>query len=321
MRIVTGYKAEAHITSNDDQGRNQGIFGTDRCVLWVGNKMQTTASGANAVQIMDGEAVMKGVHFRIEPGVSETVSVQSAASGKYRADLIVARYTKNGTTGIESVDLVDIKGTEVSSQGAVEWPQYEDGDILGAGATCDMVMARLIVSNAGIISIDPFAGTGNGGYWTLQPMDELHSSINVLQEQAEAEAEAREDGDEALETQIETVEAILESTDESVTLKNITSLASGGSCHVYGNGAGMKLLTFNFQGAVAGTSEVAIGTLSTRYRPAQNFFRVGVTQKGNKYILVIRTNGNIGIQMIDEIDTSIVGNLSNWYRETVAYWT
>ena len=53
MRIVTGYKGEAHITSNDDQGRNQGIFGPDRYVLWVGNKMATTASGTNAVQIAE----------------------------------------------------------------------------------------------------------------------------------------------------------------------------------------------------------------------------------------------------------------------------
>lgn len=86
------------------------------------------------------------------------------------------------------------------------------------------------------------------------------------------------------------------------------------SCRAYGT-AGISVLTFNISGAIVSTNEVTIGTLESALTPTQNFYKICQTQSGNKYILAIRTNGNIGIQMIDAGDSFT----RQWFRETISY--
>ena len=64
MKIVTGHTGVEHITSNDDQAKNQGIFGTGNMVLNLGQKFALTINSAVAVTIEDGEGIMQGVHDR-----------------------------------------------------------------------------------------------------------------------------------------------------------------------------------------------------------------------------------------------------------------
>ena len=73
MKIVTGYTGQPHVTSNAAQGFNQGIFGTGNYVLNVGNKFNAVLTDVNTVTISDGEGVLQGVHFRIDPGTTETL--------------------------------------------------------------------------------------------------------------------------------------------------------------------------------------------------------------------------------------------------------
>lgn len=138
MKIVTGYTGESHISSNDDQGRNQGIFGRGSYVLNVGNKLGATIATTNTIRISDGEGVMQGVHFRIEPGTYDTVTIESGQNNKRRWDLIVARYQKNQTTGIESVTLEVIKGTAVDLAETPTIPSYNTGNILTGSLLVDM---------------------------------------------------------------------------------------------------------------------------------------------------------------------------------------
>lgn len=135
MKIVTGYTGTPHITPNDDQGRNQGIFGTGNYILNVGNKFSASVVNANTVQIQDGEGVMQGVHFRILPGTVDTVTIQNGITGYNRIDLICARYTKDAVSGVEDVSLAVITGTP--SAGAASAPSYNAGDILGGATLVD----------------------------------------------------------------------------------------------------------------------------------------------------------------------------------------
>ena len=111
MNIVTGYRGTPHITANEAQAMNQGIFGTGNYVLDVGNKFAATLESATSVAIQDGEGVIQGVQFRIAPGSVENVSISPGTSGYKRIDYICARYTKNASTGIEDVTLVVVEGT------------------------------------------------------------------------------------------------------------------------------------------------------------------------------------------------------------------
>lgn len=131
MNIVTGYRGEPHISSNDDQSLNQGIFGTGNYILDVGQKFNATLSNANTVTLEDGEGVMQGVHFRIEPGLTDSVGINNGTTGYNRIDLICARYSKDVSTGIETVNLMVFEGTPTT--GIPEEPTYIEGDIRAGG--------------------------------------------------------------------------------------------------------------------------------------------------------------------------------------------
>lgn len=144
MNIVTGYTGTPHVTSNAAQAFNAGIFGVGEYVLAVPNTFSATLTDANTVTIGNGEGVMQGVHFRIDPGTVETVNIDNGTSGKNRIDLICARYTKDAVTGIEAVSLAVIKGTETT--GAPVEPSYNQGMILTGGSPIDFPMYKVTLT-------------------------------------------------------------------------------------------------------------------------------------------------------------------------------
>ena len=152
MRIVTGYAGEKHITSNDDQGRNQGIFGTKNYILSVGNKFGYTLISANELQISDGEGVIQGVHFRVEPGTTDSVSIDNGTTGKKRIDLICAKYVKDALTGIESMSWENIKGTESSSTPSA--PSYTAGDILAGDPLAEFPVYKVTLDGLSVDSVE-----------------------------------------------------------------------------------------------------------------------------------------------------------------------
>lgn len=172
MKIVTGYKGEPHITSNDEQGQNQGIFGSDGYVLNVGNKFATTVVTANEIQIADGEAVMQGVHFRVAPGTYDTVTIENGEQGLKRKDLIVARYTKDASTGVESVEWEVIKGTPAASNPVR--PSAISGDILAGDLTADMAMYEVVLNGINLSAINPL-------FSTLVPQSTLLARVSAAE--------------------------------------------------------------------------------------------------------------------------------------------
>ena len=314
MKIVTGYKGEAHITSNDDQGRNQGIVGSKNYIFNVGGKLAVTANGTNALKVMDGEGMIQGVHFRVLPETYDSVSVTLPSSGNHREDYLVVRYTKNSTTGVEAVALTLLQGTATPTSMDTVPPTPSTGSILEGDSPVDMVLARVISNNSGIVSVTPTNGA--------PPMWEYASSLEAL------------DGQNAYlsqwailaEGRFETIEAAVEDLStvdgSTVTLSNIGGTYDTRTCKVYKSNSGLACLMLNAQGYVAGTSEVTIGTLPSSVTPVTNFFRVCQTNTGKKYYLIVRANRNVAILPIDEIDPSIMGDapaLASWYRESVPF--
>ena len=144
MKIVTGSRGTPHITSNDDQGRNQGMFGSGNYILDVGEKFSAERTNANTVSISDGEGMMQGVHFRVLPGTIDIVSIDNGITGYNRIDLICARYTKNESTGIEDVEWAVVKGTP--SDSTPEEPEVIIGDILAGDLEADFPMFKVTLT-------------------------------------------------------------------------------------------------------------------------------------------------------------------------------
>lgn len=153
MNIVTGYRGEAHITSQQDQAKNQGIFGSGSYILDVGQKLRAEAVSANEVRIYDGVLSHQGVVAVVEKNTYDSVTIASGSQGADRCDLIVARYTKEGSTGVESMTFEVIMGTE----GETTPPAYNTGDIQAGDSPVDMPIYEVHLSGIQIESLVPVA--------------------------------------------------------------------------------------------------------------------------------------------------------------------
>lgn len=128
MHLVTGYAGQEHITAADQGAWNAAIVGSGEYVLQKGSQFSATVISNNQIRIADGDILMQGRHIRLNEGSYVDCAIENGAQGYLRNDLIVARYTKNSSTGIEEANLVVIKGTAVTS-GAVD-PEYTSGNII-----------------------------------------------------------------------------------------------------------------------------------------------------------------------------------------------
>ena len=127
MNIITGYRAEPHITAQQDRDINSAVFTTGTYILNIGSKMAATIVSANEVEIADGLVIAQGCAAEIARGTSESMSIDNGDQGMLRKDLIVLRYTKEASTGVEDMELAVIKGTPAASNPAV--PSYTSGSI------------------------------------------------------------------------------------------------------------------------------------------------------------------------------------------------
>lgn len=155
MKIVTGYVGEKHITSNDDQGLLQGIFGTGCYILPVRGRLAATLISSNELQIADGEGILQGVHFRVEPGTTDSVTIENGSQGMQRIDLICARYEKNTESGVESMSWINHKGTEAASN--PEQPSYTAGDLLSGDTLAEFPVYAVRLNGLTVQSVTQLA--------------------------------------------------------------------------------------------------------------------------------------------------------------------
>lgn len=127
MNIITGYMGEPHVTAQQDRNINSAIFTTGVYILNIGSKMAATVVSANEVTIADGLVIAQGCAAEIARGTSESMTIDNGTQGMLRKDLIVLRYTKNASTGVEDMELDVIKGTPAASNPAT--PSYTSGVI------------------------------------------------------------------------------------------------------------------------------------------------------------------------------------------------
>ena len=128
LHLVTGYAGEAHITAEDHGSFNAALTEGGNYVLKRGNRLSASIIDNSTVRVLDGDLLIQGRHVRLSDSAYVDLSIETGTQGKYRNDLIVARYTRNTVTGVEECNLVVIKGTPVASNPAD--PAFTSGDLL-----------------------------------------------------------------------------------------------------------------------------------------------------------------------------------------------
>jgi len=177
MNIITGYRAEPHITAQQDRDVNIGIFGASAHILkGVGSEMAATVISANEVEIADGTFVAEGCTAEIQRGTTESMTIENGGQDMKRIDLIVARYTKNSGTGVEDMQLAVVKGTPAASNPAV--PSYNEGTIADGDSPVDFPIYRVNIDGISITSVDALVGTAN----IFDSIEDLYDKVEVLYE-------------------------------------------------------------------------------------------------------------------------------------------
>ena len=137
LHLVTGFAGEEHITSADQGSFNAAILGTGDYVLARGKMFEAQIISNNVVRVLDGDICMHGRHIRLETGSYVDLNFENGAQDMYRRDLIVVRYTRDPSSGIESAELAVLKGEECED--IDETYDYEaiptTGDIIDGSAT------------------------------------------------------------------------------------------------------------------------------------------------------------------------------------------
>ena len=153
--LVTGYAGKAHIKSADDGAFNAAFFGAEQYVLDSGNDNCFAGSivDNNTVRILDGEGLMYGRHFRIEPNAYEDLTIETGTTGKNRIDLICMTYEKDTEDETETAYLEVIKGTEVS--GTATAPAFVNGNILKGAFKNQMPLYKVTIKGVVLSNIEP----------------------------------------------------------------------------------------------------------------------------------------------------------------------
>ena len=136
---VFAFQGKDHITASQLGRIVEGVAGKGRYVLPTLDQMTAQMQTANKVRVGTGDLVMDGRVVTNEAAVD--LAVESGTSGYKRNDLVVCRYTKNASTGVENFAAEVVKGTPTT--GTAADPEVIEGDISTGSASAVMPLWRI----------------------------------------------------------------------------------------------------------------------------------------------------------------------------------
>ena len=171
LHLVTGYRGEPHITAVDQGWFNAGCVGVGEYVLATGRRFEAQIITSNAVRIFDGSLLMQGRHVNLDASTYADVIIPSGSQSVNRNDLIVVRYQKNSSTGVEGVTLEVIQGTATS--GTPSDPSYNTNSIFDGSIVHDMPLYRVKLSGLTIERVEPM-------FKVLAPLSDVQYKPSLL---------------------------------------------------------------------------------------------------------------------------------------------
>lgn len=133
MEIVSGKTGTPHVTSTQFRQMLEGSIGQGSYILSSGNNIEPELVSNNQLKIKSGMICHHGCISAVQLGTYDTITLDNGSQGKKRIDLVVNRYTKNSSTGIEACNWVVIKGAESSTTAVAPSAtvgNLQDGDLI-----------------------------------------------------------------------------------------------------------------------------------------------------------------------------------------------
>lgn len=152
MNIVTGYTGIKHVTAGNEACQNMGIAGSGDYVLDVGSRLAASIISNNQVRIADGDLFMQGRHATVLSGSYDNVEIANGVQGMKRNDIIVARYTMNADTSVESIALAVLQGN--AAETAAD-PEVTKGVIRDGDTVHEMPLYRVKLDGLTLTAVEP----------------------------------------------------------------------------------------------------------------------------------------------------------------------
>lgn len=290
MKIITGYRAEPHITAQQDRNVNMGIFGSGTYIVDMGSKLAATVVSANEITIANGLLVAEGCTAEIERGASESLEIENGSQGMLRTDLIVARYTKASGTGVEDMQLAVITGTPAASNPAD--PSYNTGSIASGDTLVDFPLYKVSLNGISIESVTRIPVIA--GVAKTSDVSAVSSALSTLSNTVTTLS--NKIGNTAMGTVATTVTAAIREllTKINTTNSNVTAVANRASA--------LETKTGGFSGTIL----LSVPNGETNYRRLNSVSTylvivstvAGVDEMKGMYIVGVQSNNSIGIKAV-----------------------
>lgn len=152
MILVDGYNGGvAHITADQIRDHNIGMYGNGDYVLPVGDQFSYEIVDNNTVKLSSGMIVMCGARAVTGYGKTETLVIENGTSGYKRSDIIVAEYSKDNESLIESVSVKVVKGTLGTSYSD---PALAQGNIRAGATKRQAALYRVKINGLSIEAVE-----------------------------------------------------------------------------------------------------------------------------------------------------------------------
>lgn len=303
MKIITGYRAEPHITAQQDRNVNMGIFGSGTYIVDMGSKLAATVVSANEITIANGLLVAEGCTAEIERGASESLEIENGSQGMLRTDLIVARYTKASGTGVEDMQLAVITGTPAASNPAD--PSYNTGSIASGDTLVDFPLYKVSLNGISIESVTRIPVIA--GVAKTSDVSAVSAALTALSNIVTSLS--NKIGATAMGTTATTVTAAIREllTKINTTNSNVTAVANRASA--------LETKTAGFSGTIL----LSVPNGETNYRRLNSVSTylvivstvAGVDAMKGMYIVGVQSNNAIGIKTVSNASSVVLSDAGN----------
>ena len=179
--LITGYAGVGHVTSADAGLFNAGVCGSGRYVLESTGQFAYTLESNNLIRIGSGDLVDQGRHISIAPNTDVSLSIDNGSQGKCRIDVVAMRYNKDSGTGVESAELVLLKGTEVASGSTPTPAAVTQGNIFNGDMTDDTPLYHIRIDELQVTNVTPvftLMSSITGLLNKVYPVGSIYMSVN-----------------------------------------------------------------------------------------------------------------------------------------------
>lgn len=139
QELIWGKSGSPHIDGSDIGTINLALRGIGNYVLDYKDNLKASVASANKITIGTGVMSFEGRDIIIS--AAENVTIESGSQGMKRNDIICEHYHRDTSSGVETTNLVAIKGTPASSN--PKDPTIPSGTILGGATDAYMPLYRV----------------------------------------------------------------------------------------------------------------------------------------------------------------------------------